>query len=246
MNGRVSTLLSVALLIIFAYLSSHFPQYLWTFFMAYFIVALAATLLMGGRAASALVRDLEYVKKGKLVLSVGRDEVIRLKSRDRSLNDELRKQTLLMVPQLLIFSITFLILIFENIRSSIIIFLRNLLSSFIPNENILVFLSFLLFYGIFTLIFQISSLYSRKEMEKIGGRLEVPLFYAITENGLLLEERIPIRAPLNISEVKVDTRRRFVEFKAKSQMGGASRFRLYFEDPRTLESHLKRLTEQRG
>lgn len=239
-------LLSVALLIIFAYLSSHFPEHIGTFFLVYFIAAMIVTLLIGGRAASAMVRDLEYVKKGRVLLSVGRDEVIKLRSRDRALNDELKKQTLLAVPQIITFSVIFIILLIPHVRDTIIMFLRNLLHSYIPEEKLINFVSFLLFYGLFTLIFQINALYSRKGIDKMGGKLEVPLFYAITENGLLLEERIPLRAPLSISDVRVDTRRRFVEFKAKSPLGAMSRFRLYCEDPRTLENHLKRLSEQRG
>lgn len=245
-NGRLSALLSVALLIIFAYLSSHFPEHLGTFFIVYFVAAMVITLIIGGRTASALVRDLEYIKKGRMLLSVGRDEVAKLRNRDKTLNDELKKQTLLTVPQIVTFFIIFTILLIPYIRDSIIIFLRNLLHSYIQDPSIVNFVSFLLFYGLFTFIFQVNSLYSRKGMERLGGKLEVPLFYAITENGLLLEERIPLRAPLRISDVKVDTRRRFVEFKVKSPLGGVSRFRLYYEDPRTLEAHLRRLAEQRG
>lgn len=246
MNSRATMVLSIVLLVVFAYLSSHFPQHLGTFFIAYFAVALAVTLFMGGRAASALIRDLEYIKKGKVLLSVGKDEVIKLKSKDKILNDELKRQSTLAFPQFIIFFIMFMILIIPYIRDSIIFHLRNLISIYILDSNLVNFISFLLFYGIFTFVFQISSVYSRKGIEKMGGKLEVPLFYVVTENGLLLEERIPLKTPLRILDIKVDTRRRFVEFKVRSTMSGVSRYRLYHEEPRSLEAFLRRLTEQRG
>lgn len=246
MNGRVSMLLSIALLVVFAYLSSHFPQHLGTFFIAYFIVAMAATLFVGGRAASSLIRDFEYVKRGRVLLSVSREEVDKLRSRDKALNDELRRQSLLMFPQIVAFFVTFVILFVPHVRDFIIIYFKNLFMNFFFDDKIANFIAFLLFYSIFMLIFQISALYSKKGIEKIGGKLEVPLFYVVTENGLLLEERLPLKVPLNILDIKVDTRRRFVEFKVKSHLGGLSRYRLYFEEPRTLEGHLRRLTEQRG
>ncbi|MEM1667039.1 MAG: DUF2208 family protein [Thermofilaceae archaeon] len=246
MNGRVSMLLSIVLLVAFSYLSSHYPQHLGTFLIAYFLVALTITLFMGGRAASAMIRDLEYIKKGKALLSVGKEEVIKLKSKDKVLNDEMKKQTSLVIPQFAIFFILFTILLVPNIRDSVILFFNNLLSSYTSDSNLINFISFLIFYGIFTLIFQVSSIYSRKGMDRLGGRLEVPLFYVITEHGLILEERIPLKAPLNILDLRVDTRRRFVEFRVKSPLGGVNRYRLYYEEPRVLETYLRRLTEQRS
>ncbi|MEM2185910.1 MAG: DUF2208 family protein [Thermofilaceae archaeon] len=246
MNGRISMLLSIMLLVVFAYLSSHYPQHLGTFLMVYLLVALSITLLMGGRAASTMIRDLEYIKKGRALLSVGREEVIKLKSKDKTLNDEMKKQTSLVIPQFVIFFIMFTVLLVPNIRDSIIFYFSNLLASYTSNSNLINFISFLIFYGIFTFVFQISSIYSRRRMDKLGGRLEVPLFYVITENGLILEERIPLKAPLNILELKVDTRRRFVEFRVKSPLSGMNRYRLYYEEPRALETYLKRLTEQRS
>ncbi len=248
MDGRVTTLLSIALLVVFAYLSSHFPQYLWSFFVAYLIVALAVALLAGARAASALARDLERVRRGKVLLVVSREEVERLRARDKELSSELSRQTLASIPQAVVLAAFFAITLVPALRDSIIGSLEAAIASAPPAAGIdaptLRFLTFLAFYGLLAAAFQAASLYSRRALERAGGRLEVPSYYAVTEDGLLLEGRLPLKAPLQIVDLKVDTRRRFVEIRARLS-GVASRYRLYHDDPRELKSILERLAEER-
>lgn len=249
MDSRLTTLVSVVLLVIFAYLSSHQPEHLGTFFIIYIIATIAVTLVLGGRSAASIIRDIEYVKSGQVLLSISRSEVERLKSRDRMLQEELSKQSTALIPQMFT-PFVFMILIFvPGVRDQIIQSIKNFLKIFGLEPNIESFISFLIFYGFFMIIFQIINFLTKLRLEKLGGRIEVPSFYIVTDKGLLLEGRTPIKAPAHISIIKVDTRRHFLEFKTKTtSISGtlSSKIRLYSDDPRKVEALLRSLTEQRG
>lgn len=241
MDGRATTLLSIAMLVAFAYLSSYYPQHLWTFFIAYFALAMAAALLMGGRTASSLLKDMEHIKKGRILLSVTREEVSRLRAKDKLLNKELNKQALAMMPQIIIFVLSFIIILVPAVRDLIINFIEYNILILNLDATITRFITFILFYGILMLIFQAGSRLTQWWMDREGGRLEIPLSYIVTESGLLLDGRVPLKAPLKALDLKVDTRRRFVELKVKTKVGVVSRYRLYYEDPRALERALNSL-----
>lgn len=231
---------------LFAYLSSYYPQYVWTFLLLSFVAMLAVTLFASGRAASTLLKDVEHVKRGRVLLSVSRDAVTRLKSKDRVLSEELSKQASANLPQIILLPVLFIVMLIPAVRDTMIFYVNNLISHFDLSYDVKNFLSFLLFYGMIMATFQLAFHYSRRKVESLGGKLEIPLFYVVTENGLLLEERIPLRAPLKVLSMRVDTRRRFVELRVRAPVGGTSRYRLYFDEPRTLEDHLRGLTEESG
>jgi len=248
-NPRASWLLSVALLVLFAYVSTYFPEHVGTFFLVYMLAALAVTAMMAGRSATAIYRDLDYVKSGKLLLSVSSDEVAKLKSRDRELGRELSEQTKAIVPQLVAPFVIMFALLIPDVREGVLGGLASLVDQLNLSEQAERFLSFLLFYGLLTLTLYLVNYAAGKRLQRAGGRLEVPSFYLVTDRGLVLEGRVPLKAPISAQSVKVDTRRRFLELQVRTQAGlggGTSRVRLYCENPRELEALLKALSKKRG
>lgn len=249
MDSRFNWLMSVALLVLFAYMSTYFPEHLGTFLLVYIVAMLAVTMAIAGRGASAILRDLEYVKAGKLLLSVSSDEVARLKSKDRDLNREMNEQVRATLPQLLAPFVFMLVLFVPAARESALQSLGNFLRPLNLDTYAERFLTFLLFYGLLTLVLYAINYASGKYLERIGGRLVIPSFYLVTDRGLILEGRTPVKAPIKAWDVKVDTRRKFMELRIKTRASvgsGASRYRLYCEDPRKLEAYLKALSEERS
>ncbi len=249
MNPRANWLLPAVLLVLFAYVSTYFPEHVGTLFLVYIFVALIIAAVVAGRSAAAIYKDLDYVKSGRPLLSVSSDEVARLRSKDRELSRELSEQTKAMVPQLIApFGVVILLMI-PAIREGALSGLANLIGQLNLSEQVGRFLTFLLFYGLLTLSLYLVNYVAGKRLQRAGGRLEVPSFYLVTERGLLLEGRIPLKAPINAQIVKVDTRRKFIELRVKTQTGlggGISRVRLYYENPRELEALLRALSEKRS
>jgi uncharacterized membrane protein len=248
-DSRFNWLVSVALLVLFAYMSTYFPDHLSTFMLIYIFAMLAVTFAIAGRSARAIFRDLEYVRTGKLLLSVSSEEIAKLKTKDRDLNREMNEQVRATLPQLLAPFVFMLVLLVPAARESALQSLGSLLRPLSLSANAQRFLTFLLFYGLLTLVLYTITYASGKYLEHIGGRLEIPSFYLVTDRGLILEGRTPIKAPIKALGMKVDTRRKFIELRVKTHVsvgGGASRVRLYCEDPRKLEAYLKALSEERS
>ena len=248
MDQRASWLVSTALLILFAYVSTYFPEHVGTLFLVYVLAVLAVTAIVAGRSAAAIYKDLEYVKSGKTLLSVSSSEVAKLKSRDRELNRELSAQTKAMAPQLVTPFVVMFALFIPAVREGALRGLASLVAQTNLSGQAGRFLTFLLFYGLLTLILYLVNYIAGRRLQRAGGRLDVPSFYLVTERGLVLEGRVPLKAPLTVQSVRVDTRRRFVELQVRSRSGlggGVSRVRLYCENPRELEALLRSLTEER-
>lgn len=249
MDSRFNWLVSVALLVLFAYMSTYFPEHLGTFMLIYIFAMLAVTFAIAGRSARAIFRDLEYVRTGKLLLSVSSEEIAKLKTKDRDLNREMNEQVRATLPQLLAPFVFMLVLLVPAARESALQSLGSLLRPLSLSANAQRFLTFLLFYGLLTLVLYTITYASGKYLEHIGGRLEIPSFYLVTDRGLILEGRTPIKAPIKALGMKVDTRRKFIQLRVKTHVsvgGGVSRVRLYCEDPRKLEAYLKALSEERS
>jgi len=244
-DGWFSAAISVATLVLFAYLASFYPEYLWIFFVLSLAAVFAISLLAGGRSVSKLLKDMEYVRGGRTLLAVGREVVEKLMGRDKQLQEELRGQTLALVYQVVPLLAFLAIFLVPGLRESFAGLIAGPLSALNLPANLGVFLSTLALYGTAMLALQLASYYARRKVERAGGRLEVPRFYLVTDRGLLLEGRVPLRAPLSITELSVNTRRRFVEFKAKGP-AGTVRYRLYYDDPRELESYLAQLSKERS
>lgn len=245
----LSYALGLAAMVAFAYLTSYYPEMLSTFFIAYMGVVLLATLLMAGKSASRLVKDLEYVSAGKKVFSAKRDTVNKLKLLDsENLAKELKGQSLLallsIVPLIVFFAVVFL----PGAREGIINIFKGLFGSFVDDEHLLSFMSYLAFYFLFFLFSLCTTLLSRITYRTVGGMLVVPQTYLVTDRGIILDDRTPLKFPLKNALLKLDERRKFVEITVKNpaQGTGTVRYRLYTRQPQGLYSLLsKMLAEER-
>lgn len=244
----MSALLSVLMLVLFAYLSAYFPHLIGTFIVAYFLVALLAAAVIAGRSATAMLRDLEYVRAGKTVIYVSSDEVSRLRSRDRELSGERKAQAKVAIIQLAASIAVIVALLVPALRDALLSSLQHLIELSKLSGDIERFLAFLLFYGLLAAVMQAISYGARRYLDRIGGGLEIPSSYLVTDRGLILDGRVPLKAPIR-ARMRVDTRRKFLELQVNAPTGprsGKSRIRLYYEDPRMLEAYLRALSEERG
>mgnify|MGYP000330093238 CR=1 FL=1 len=246
---HLSYVLGIAAMVAFAYMTSYYPEMLSTFFIAYMGVVLLATLLITGKSASRLVKDLEYVSAGRKIFSAKKDTVNKLKLLDsENLAKELKGQSVLallyIIPLIVFFAVVFL----PGAREGIIGVFRGLFGGFIADEHLLSFMSYLAFYFLFFLFSLCTTLLSRVTYRTLGGMLIVPQKYLVTDRGLILDDRTPLKFPLKDALLKLDERRRFVEITVKSsaQGTGTVRYRLYTRQPQGLYSLLsKMLSEER-
>ncbi|MCD6357563.1 MAG: hypothetical protein DRJ96_01590 [Thermoprotei archaeon] len=252
MRRALNVAMSAVLLLLFSFVTSYYPGYLSLMFILYIVTTLAISLAVAGRGAVRMVRDLEYVRGGKRLLHVSREVVERLRRRDRELGEELGKQHRASLVQMTVLIAAMTVFLIPSLRDAAIMALRGVFEPLGLDPKMTQFLVFLALYGVFFLASNVASILSSRSLEKLGGPLQVPAFYTVTSRGLILEGRVPIKAPLSPLEVEVNTRRRFLELRVRSPSASGlvssatSRIRLYYENPRELESYLRMLSKERG
>ncbi|MEM1509418.1 MAG: DUF2208 family protein [Thermofilaceae archaeon] len=249
MKTWINALISLALLVAFSYVSSNHPEFSSWFFIIYMVAMLIVTTAIAGRSAATLLRDAEFVKSGKPLLTISKEEATRLRARDRELEKELSKQAKpLIIQPLVLFALLFVFIV-PGLRDTLVTSLSDVFFSFFQNQRLQLFAAFTALYGTFMTVSYLTNYVINKSLQKMGGKLEVPAYYMLTDKGLILEDRIPLKAPLKVEEMKVDARRRYVEIKLRSipaAGGSTGRIRLYTDNPRELENRLRILSEQSG
>lgn len=242
-------MVSLTLLVVFSYVSSNHPEFSSWFFIIYMVAMLIITTAIAGRSAATLLRDAEFVKSGKPLLTVSKEEATRIRAKDRELEKELSKQAKPLIVQPLVLFVLLFVFMVPGLRDTLVTSLSGIFFSFLQNQRLQLFIAFTVLYGTFMAVSYLANYAINKSLQKMGGRLEVPAYYTLTDKGLILEDRLPLKAPLNVEEIKVDTRRRYVEIKLKSLPaagGSTGRIRLYTDNPRELENRLRILSEQGG
>lgn len=228
---------------IFAYISSYFPELFSYLIIAYMVLMTALILFMTGKSTSKMIKDVNYIEKGKVLLKASKEIINKLKSKDISLlSKELSDQGKLMVLSFLPFIIFIIIIVFPSFRD-----LFSVVGSLGRTEQERNFLSFLSFYLFLYLLSILSSVASKIYTKKKGGLLVIPSQYVVTERGIVADKRTPIKIPVDKSRVKCDTKRKFVEVRVSGQGGSPdSRIRLYSPNPRELYELIttSRLTEE--
>lgn len=250
MDQRVSVALSLAMMVLFAYVTSFYPDYMGLFFVLYIAASMALMLAITGRGAVRIVRDIDYIKEGKPLLVVDRSHVDRLRSKDGQLGREMKGQRNVALLQSAVLILFLSLFIFPGFRDAATRYLSSMISNLGLEEKTTKFLVFLTLYFLFFVASYGLSFYSSRRLERAGGQLMIPSFYTVTDRGLVLEARTPLKAPLKLLDIAVDTRRRFVELKIRSPdpagRGGLSRVRLYYSNPRELEGYIRSLAEEGG
>lgn len=230
-------ILGVALLLLFAYVNAMFPEYTTAFFILYFAAFMGILLVVTGRQAKGILKDLEYVSSGALIYEAPRDEVLRLRERDfEYTRPELSAQVrIALLPFLLIIAF-FVLYSLPQVRN----FFAALASSLTPSRNLALFLSFVMLYGLFYVASVLSGLYSRRLQARVGT-LSIASTYKITSNGLIVDDRLPVKFPIK-GRVVVNARRKFVEIEMEQRVMGSTvkqRLRLYHPEPSKLAALLR-------
>ena len=74
--------LGAALMVVFAYMSANYPEHTGLFFTLYFVVFLGVLLLLTGRQARGILRDIEQVSRGEVIYEAPSAEVVKLREKD--------------------------------------------------------------------------------------------------------------------------------------------------------------------
>jgi len=248
MREYAGYVLGLVSMILFAYITSFYPQHSWTFFIIYFILMMAFTFATTGRSASRTIRDLEYVKGGTKLLEAKKHTVQKAKLNDPMLVQELKGQSALLLLSFVPVAVFMAIVLVPGLRDAIM----NGLSGYFRGmgERMSLFLSYLVFYLLFYITSLGTSLITRVYYSRQGGMLVIPSTYTVTERGIIIDGRTPITFPLKNSDLRVDQERRFVEVRVRAPLSGGapvSRLRLYHPQVMQLYKILKeRLSPEEG
>ncbi|MEM0377618.1 MAG: DUF2208 family protein [Thermofilum sp.] len=230
-------LIGIVLMVMFAFISAMFPEQTGLFFILYFAVFMGILFLVTGRQARGILRDIDYVSKGALVYEAPRDEVLKLRERDfQYTRPELSAQ---MKYAMLPFLSIVLFLVIYSVPQTRELFM-GIGSSLTRDERLASFFSFLALYGFFYAASTLIGLYARRVQARVGT-LSIATTYRITSAGLIVDERLPVKFPIE-GRVVVNTRRKFVEIEMEQSVMGSKvkqRLRLYHPEPSKLAALLK-------
>ena len=235
--------LGMALMVIFAYVNANYPEHTGLFFTLYFVVFMGILLLLTGRQARGILRDIEQVSKGEVIYEAPSTEVAKLREKDfENTRPELAAQAkYAMLPFLAI--LLFLVMYsLPWVRD----YFLNLGRSFTDDAKLANFLSFLMFYGVFY-IFSVATGIAARKFQGKTGTLQIASKYKVTTRGLLVDERLPIVFPVK-GRITVNSRRKFVELELEQQVMGTrvkQRVRLYNPEPSKLAALLKPYVQER-
>ena len=244
---------NILLLEIFVLVSAFFPQYSGMFFFLYFIALMGVILLITGRSTRRIIKDLEELTDAEVILKVDQDTVLKLRAKDRAYKEEMGKQV---KYQLMYFMLMiFLIVLFSSgeLRATIFSWARFIVGD--KNQVLLNFLQYQILYLIFfAFSFSGYRILGSVSKEKTPFSITVPSRYIVTTKGIIIDDRLPLKFPIEVKNWRVDNSRRFVElelsshpFAAGGALGTATTFRLrlYSQRPRELWDVLKRYVKIR-
>jgi len=225
----------------FVIVSAFFPQYSRMLFIAYIIVTIAVIVLMTGRSAGKIIREIEDIMDGEIIVNVKRESILKLQSKDPEYSKEMRKG---LTRQLYYFILMILLLMLFNTP-----YPRILVSLLVSSIGIKtpVWENFM-YYQFLYLLFYLISMIGYRGLSKLSPQQEAmiisPTQYTITSKGMVLDNRTPLKFPLKISSYRVNNKRKFLELEIlQYPMPMASnvpvRIRLYSNNPRELLEKIK-------
>ena len=246
MRRYLNYALSILLMAAFAYITAYFQQYATLIFIAYFVLVILVMLVTTGRSVSKIVKDIEFIQGGERLIEVKSEVVKKLKARDPFIAEETKHQAVSSVISLLPLLVIMAIALVGQLREALLGGARSLLESFVRDERLLTFGAWFCFYLMFFVVAQGSHLISRA-YGKIRGikPLSIASSYVVTSRGVVVDNRLPLKFPLEGSKITLDAKRKFVEVEVGPealgpQARGTSRIRLYSPNPRELYEVLKR------
>lgn len=230
-------IVGIALMVLFAYINAMFPEQTGLFFALYFFAFMGILFLITGRQAKGILRDIDYVNRGTLVYVAPRDEVLKLRERDlENTRPEISAQMKYAMLPLVSVILFFAVYSIPQIREA----LMGVGHAITPDTKLAAFFSFLTLYGVFYLASILIGTYSRRAQARVGT-LSIATTYRITSQGLVVDERLPLKFPIQ-GRVTVNTRRKFVEIETEQSVMGMKvkqRLRLYHPEPSKLAALIK-------
>ncbi len=222
-------LLGIVAMVVFAYIASYYPQYNTQLFIGYFILMTVIMFAFTGKQAGQMMRDLQEIQAAEVVYKVKRDTIAKLKEKDfHLLKDEMAGQWKSMlvsfVPLIAIIAVFYI----PPLRDAFF----SVGKMFSSEERMANFISFLFLYGIFYVFtIPLSIINMRKQATR--GTLSVAGEYVVTEKGIIVDNRLPIKFPVK-GKIDVNSRRKFVEIHTTQSTMGVNvktKIRLYSPEP---------------
>lgn len=246
MRRYLNYALSLLLMAVFAYVTAYFQQYATLIFIAYFAVVIIIMLVTTGRSVSKVVKEMEFIQGGEKIMEVKSEVVKKLRARDPFVVEETKHQAVFGILSLLPLLLILAIMLVGQLREALLGGAKALLSGFVRDERMLTFGAWFCFYLVFFVAAQGSQMLSRVYGRVRGIKpLSIASSYVVTTRGLIVDNRLPLKFPLEGAKVTLDTKRKFVEIEVGPevlgpQARGVSRIRLYSPNPRGLYEVLKR------
>lgn len=233
MKGIVTQyLLGIAAIVVFAYVNSYFPQYTTQFFIAYMVVMGLVMFAAMGRQAGKIFEAIQEIQRGEPLYKIEKTTIAKLKERDLyKLKDEMSAQWKTMMLSFVPIILVLAIFAIPQLRDSFMSIGRSIYGE----GQMANFVSFLFLYGIFYVISVPMTIITRRKQSK-EGTLTIANSYIVTEKGIIVDERLPIKFPVE-GEIKTDNKRKFVEIQTSQSYMGTTvkqKIRLYTPEPSKL------------
>ncbi|MEM3659034.1 MAG: DUF2208 family protein [Thermoproteota archaeon] len=206
-----------------AVLNTYYPEYLTYTFIVFVVISIIPTYLrMRTQMKGSHSGQLKEIKESKKIYEEGGSEVSRLMALDAQLTQEMKPLAVLSILSIFVF--IFILLVWYPMYF-------NFASSLTGDSSLNSF-RFLVFLIGYEVPYAIMTLISFRQNKVSKNFAQIPRSYAIFEKGLAAQG-VVIRFPIDNYEVKLDSKRKFVEIVSKDEKR-PQRIRLYSSQPSEL------------
>jgi len=237
-------LISIGLMQLFVLFSTYFPEYYYYLYITFFTITTVIMMVYVGKRARPLLKDLEAIMHGRTLCKIEKKELQEIMLKDPEYLEIMRRRLKIGVIQWILFIIIFLLFITPFLREWLRYGVGNMLSYLLRDVEIppiiggVEKLSLLILNElVYALLMLIPLIMFRASRSLTGGDVDVliPSSYIITDKGIVLDNRIPLKFPLKIVNYKTK-RRRYLEIELKEEVGkefmqAARKVRLYSKSP---------------
>ncbi len=203
-----------------AVLNTYYPEYLTYTFIAFVAISLIPTYLrMRTQMKGSYSGQLKEIKESKKIYEEGGIEVSRLMASDAQLTQEMKPLAVLSILSIFVF--IFILLVWYPMYFN---FASSLTSDSSLNSS-----RFLIFLIGYEVPYAIMTLISFRQNKVSKNFAQIPRSYTIFEKGLAAQG-VVISFPMDNYELKLDSKRKFVEIVSKDEKR-PQRIRLYSSQP---------------
>ncbi len=223
-------------MIVFSAISAYFPGMLGYLIIAYLLIFFAIQAIVVGKYTKSMLSDLNYISSGKILLKEDKKTIQKLQAKDPSYEKMLRKQATSMLIQLGLMILILIVLAYSPVRLLIPQLILSIQPS-ITDERLLLFISNMV---LFLTLFLVSAIILPRAMGQSPMQIVIPSTYKVTEKGMILDERLPLKFPLKINKLEVNSKMKYIELVVKQDITpstagkGEITIRLYSTKPKVL------------